>query len=74
MIDTGSSDTWVEGLNTKGTFIPLDQHLNIGYLDSTWIKGVFGMDSLTIAGITVPAQQIAVAQEVSAEDQLSIQI
>lgn len=74
MIDTGSSDTWVEGLNTDGTFIPLDQHLDIGYLDSTWIKGIFGMDSFTIAGMTVPAQQIAVAQVVSAEDQMMLKV
>ena len=74
MIDTGSSDNWVHGLNTSDTFTPLDQHLNIGYLDKTWVRGIFGIDSVNIAGINVPAQQVAVAQAVTARDQMTLKV
>ena len=42
-----------------------DMHINGSYGDGEWINGLVGYESVTLAGINIPNQEIAIVTEVS---------
>jgi Eukaryotic aspartyl protease len=64
-VDTGSSDTYVFAANftASSTFAQIaNQNFNVTYGDGSSAAGILGTDTVTLAGVAVPGQEIGIAQ------------
>lgn len=65
----GNGCAFASTYNADSSFSEISptQNLNITYADGTYLNGVMGYESVTIAGLTIPSQEIALVTEADFE-------